>query len=359
MEHLGKMESLVFRHAIQIIALQAAEKEQKDKESIYQILSKASVNVDIDLLRHKLLYECDVTVNFHPDRFSNNGKLIIENLLVDGEYHNQYKTGTSNGGRTAYINGDRDLWEKRLFNGVYHNGELEMICRPKYGALNIHNYIDGASARFGSCFFTLKPHVVNRCTFAFGDSSTEPDTIGTSKQFYGIINALLSCIDGKCTLLNKEVFTIKQAVDYILSMQKGCITTFGRNLDDCIETHIHGRLSLLEDVDSFYIDEHFIGTNIEALAKMLAYRYDVKLCYIPKRQLPISKIDDEWKGTLVRPLAERINNKFGGKGLLNTILIGVASRDSVLYPEDWLDIGTEYELFQNFKYLWHYIAYFG
>jgi hypothetical protein len=62
---------------------------------------------------------------------------------------------------------------------------------------------------------------------------------------------------------------------------------------------------------------------------------------------------------LARPLAERINEKFDGDGLLNTALIGLASQDSTLHPENWLDIGTEYDLFQNFKYLWHYIAYFG
>jgi len=66
-----------------------------------------------------------------------------------------------------------------------------------------------------------------------------------------------------------------------------------------------------------------------------------------------------WRGSLVRPLAERINEKFGGNELLNAALIGLASQDSVIHPGDWLDIGTEYDLFQNFKYLWHYIAYFG
>ena len=343
--------------AIRIIESLATEREQRDKKSILQILPNGFS--DIDLLKCKLLYECDVTVNFHPDRFSNNGKLVIENLFTDGEYHNQYKTGTSNGGLTAYTGGDRDLWEKRLFNGVYHDGEFEMIYRPKYGALNIYNYVDGASARFGSCFFTIKPHIIERCTFAFGDSSTSPDVVGTATQFYGIINALLLDVNEKNKLLNKENFTVKQAVDYILSMQKDCIQTIGRNLDDCIETHIHGRLSLLEDVDSLYIDEHFISTYVEKTAKSLAHRYDIKLCYIPKRQFQVNMIDDEWRGSLARPLAERINEKFNGNGLLNATLIGLASQDSVLHPENWLDIGTEYDIFQNFKYLWHYIAHFG
>ena len=152
--------------AIDVVNAQAAESEQNDIEAIRGILG-APIETSLVLLIDMMLYDCDVTLNFHPDRFSGNGKLIIENMLTDGEYCNQYKTGTSNGGRTAYPGGDRDLWEKRLFQGAYHDGQSEMTERPKYGALNIYNYLDGAAARFGSCFFTLKPHVIRRCTFAF------------------------------------------------------------------------------------------------------------------------------------------------------------------------------------------------
>ena len=345
--------------AIQIIESQAAESEQSDKNEIRRILTAASVDTDIDLLVKKLLYDCDVTINFHPDRFSNNGKLIIENLLADGEYHNQHKTGTSNGG----LGGSRDSWERRLFQGAYHNGDTEMTDRPKYGALNIHNYTDGAAARFGSCFFTVKPHVIKRCTFAFGDSSIDPDIMGTSKQFYGIVKALLQRAGDTGKLLDKENFTVKQAVDYILSMQKNRMKDMGRNLDICIETHIHGKLSLLEDIESFYVDGFYIPTAVGKMIDAVSERYDIKLRYIPKRQFHISRIDDEdwiWKGVpLTRILADRINERFGGSGLLNAVLIGHASRDSVIHPNDWLDIGSEYDLFQNFKKIWHYCAFWG
>jgi hypothetical protein len=33
-------------------------------------------------------------------------------------------------------------------------------------------------------------------------------------------------------------------------MQKNCMNGIGRNLDICIETHIHGKLSLLDDNDT-------------------------------------------------------------------------------------------------------------
>jgi hypothetical protein len=346
--------------SVQIIESQAAENEQGDKKEIQHILSAASINTDMDLIIKKLLYDCDVTINFHPDRFSNNGKLIIENLLADGEYHNQHKTGTSNGG----LGGNRDSWEKRLFQGAYHDGNSEMADRPKYGALNIHNYIDGAASRFGSCFFTIKPHVVGRCTFAFGDSSTNPDVMGTSRQFYGVIKSLLQRVVESGKLVEKEGFTVKKAVDHILSMQKGSINGMGRVLDNiCLETHIHGNLSLLEDIESLFIDEFYVATDIFNMIKAVCERYEIKLCYIPKRQFQISKIDDEdwyWKGVpLTRTLADRINEKFACNGLLNAVTIGLASQDSMTNKNDWLDIGSEYDLFQNFKKLWHYCAYWG
>jgi hypothetical protein len=99
------------------------------------------------------------------------------------------------------------------------------------------------------------------------------------------------------------------------------------------------------------------------MIKAVCERYEIKLCYIPKRQFHISKIDDEdwyWKGVpLTRTLADRINEKFACNGLLNAVTIGLASQDSMTNKNDWLDIGSEYDLFQNFKKLWHYCAYWG
>ena len=345
--------------AVEIIDKQATQTEYDDINALNRILADTKDKTDVRLLAEKLLYSCDVTLNFHPDRLSNNGNLIIDNLRIDGEYHNQYKTGTSNGGLNPYMGGSRDKWENRLFQGAYHDGSFEMIDRPKYGGLNIRNYIDGASPRFGSCFFTMKPHIVKRCTFAFGDSNTNPSNLGTSDHFYGIVKAIFQSVRDDGKLLGKGGFTIGQTVEYILSMRKDEITTLGRDLDNYIETHIHGKVSLPDDVDGFYIDESYVGTDIEKSAVKLTEQYDIKLRYIPKRQFPVNKIDDEWKGPLARPLAEKIDGKFGGAGILDAAIIGQASCDSVTNQSNWSDIGSEYDLFQNFKYLWHYVAHFG
>ena len=75
-------------------------------------------NIDIDRLINQIQSK-PITINFHPDRFSNNKKTIIENLVEQGQYHGQFLTGTSNGGMTAYVGGNRFLWEQRLFQEAY------------------------------------------------------------------------------------------------------------------------------------------------------------------------------------------------------------------------------------------------
>ena len=371
-------QKTVVANAIDIISAQAKEREHSDKEAINRLLAVVSSGINADTLINSLLYNCDVTLNFHPDRISQNGKLIIDNLLSDGKYHNQFKTGVSNGGLNPYEGGQRDLWEKRLFCCAYHDGRSALADRPKYGALNIHNHIDGAAPRFGSCFFTLKPHMAGRCTFADGDSNSNPATMGTAGHFCGILLAMLQSVRDTGQLYGEGGFTVKSAVDYILSMRRGSMGALGRNLDFYIETHVHGDILLSKDVACLYLDGSYIGTYIEEAALALCKRYGISPRYIPKRQFPANRIDDEWKGPLARPLAKRIVNKFkdgvlqslhanyrvsysGGLSgdMLNAALLGLASQDSVINQSEWLDIGTQYDLSQNFKYLWHYIAHFG
>ncbi len=86
---------MTFR-AVERVALKAKLSEASDQMQIKELLENS--NGDIDLIIASIFSNCDVTVNFHPDKFSGNGKLIIDNLLSDGMYHNQFITGTSNGG---------------------------------------------------------------------------------------------------------------------------------------------------------------------------------------------------------------------------------------------------------------------
>ncbi|WP_054875061.1 DUF3626 domain-containing protein [Oxobacter pfennigii] len=332
-----------------------AKKQESEKLSLIEELCNG-FSYDIDVLINKLL-SAAVTINFHADRLSNNGAMIIENLIDDGMYFGQFKTGTTNGGKTAYIGGDRFLWEQRLFSNIYPENTTD---RPKYGALNIFEYLDGASPRFGSCYFALKPDIISRCTFAYGDSSTNPDILCTADSFYGILAGLLLDVKQNGRLLDKENYTIDMAIDELMSIGDNKQRILGRNLDYCIETHIHGDIMLNEDIESLYMDESFRNTDINKYANILCERYDIKLEWIPVRQIRIDDIGDEFRGPMIKPLAQKIDSQFGNfSGVINAWLIGKASRDSTLNPACWEDIGDKEQVFQYIKQLWHTAAYFG
>jgi hypothetical protein len=316
----------------------------------------AEFGVDVSFLIERILSNA-ITINFHPDRYANNGKIILDNLIEQGMYHGQFRTGTTNGARSAQIGGNRYAWEQRIFFEAYPPEELD---RPKYGALNLFKYIDGAAARFGSCFFALKPDVVNRCTFSYGDSYGNPTVLCTSDTFAVILAAMLQEYQDKGTMLDK-VFTAfsPEEVLAVLLNPNGQLRDLGRNLDLYIETHVHGDIRIAADVEAFYVDASFENTQIGEKAKMLCEKYGVSLKWIPKRQLAVDTIDAFFRGDTMRPLAAKIDAMFDQSGFVNAEIIGRASRDSVLHPQAWAEMGSEPELFQLFKRLWHTVCYFG
>ena len=121
----------------------------------------------------------------------------------------------------------------------------------------------------------------------------------------------------------------------------------GRNLDYCIETHIHGDVWLKDDVDSFYMDESFQETEFAKMADELCHKYGIKLEWIPKRQIEVGEIGNLFRGPMIPLLAKKIDTLLGNnQGIMNAALLGKASRESELHPEKWKDIGTKMEVFQ-------------
>lgn len=344
---------MINRQTEALEALNRVREYARAKKSEYQTFVEEickPFDVDVDVLINRILYN-PVTINFHPDRISNNGKTIIENLIEQGQYHGQFRTGTSNG----VLGGSRFSWEQRIFFNSYPKDFLD---RPKYGALNVFRYIDGASVRFGSCFFALKHEITSRCTFAYGDSSTNPTILCTSDTFISVLAELFEDFLNKGKVLN-QIVSRKEEVLAILLNSCNKMKDLGRNLDYCIETHIHGDIQLYNDVECFYIDESYQGTPIEEQAEILCMKYGISLCYIPKRQIDIDTIGTLFRGPKIPVLAEKIDSLFGKQGFINAELIGRASRDSYLHPETWADIGSGPELFQYLKQLWHTVGYFG
>ena len=349
---------LVMQEYQRLALCKIRESAKKNDEANINYLQSvcAPLGIDCRVLIRRLL-QSPVTINFHPDRFSSNGKTVLENLMKQGRYHGQFCTGTTNGGKTAYIGGSRFLWEQRLFRGAYPDNVLD---RPKYGALNILRYLDGASVRFGSCYFVMKKEIVDRCTFSYGDSSLEPTTLCTKDTFAGVAADLLRDVqNNNGSLLNQVVSSKREALAILLN-RSDQLKHIGRDLDQYIEVHIHGDISLAEDAESFYMDESFRQTVFAEQAGELCCKYGIRMEWIPERQVKVNEIDELFRGPALPGLAKKIDYALGdGRGILHAALIGKASRDSILNPDRWSDIGKEPEMFQYLKQLWHTVGYFG
>lgn len=293
-----------------------------------------------------------ITINFHIDRISNNGKTILENLLEQGSYCGQFQTGISNG----MLGGARKSWERRIFFDAYPE---EVKSRPKYGAVNVLSYLDGASARFGACFFQMKKSVAARCTFSYGDSSTNPTILCTSDTFETVLAELFQDVDKNCRLLNQAVSSRQEAISVLFHQREGR-EQLGRNLDFCLEAHLHGEVSLSRDVESLHLDDSYRGTEFEGQAEKLCKKYQIALVWIPKRQIWVNEIEDFFRGPKIRALAQKIDAVFGNRqGILHAYLLGKASRDCSQHLEHWHAFGDEAACFQLFKQLWHTLAFWG
>ena len=339
--------------AIDTVRNNAAKSKTIHQEFMEQICRPFSI--DVDMLISEVLHK-PITINFHPDRLSNNMTAIIDNLIHQGLYQGQFHTGTTNGEKSAYIGGDRFVWEQCLFSNSY---PPESIERPKYGALNLLMYVDGASARFGSSFFTLKNDIVKRCTFSYGDSSTSPTVLCTSDTFVNVLAELFRDVRQNKKLLNQVISSEKEALAILLD-SCGLLKHKGRNLDYCIEAHIHGDISLADDVNCFYLDESYQNSPLAEKAVLLCKKYEIELHWIPKRQLPVEDIGGLFRGAKIPMLANEINRNIGNnQGIINAAILGMVSCDSLLNPKNWRNIGDEHEVFQYIKQLWHTTAYFG
>ncbi len=249
---------------------------------------------------------CAVTINFHPDRYTSDNKPLLEAMADDGCLKSQFETGTSNGGITAYPGGDRWLWEKRVFDGAYDNAPNTL--RPKYGALNYRNYETGASSRFGSAYFQLKADTLARTTFCYPDSFFEPEDFAVSSRVKALIDKASS-----------------SDVDL---------------LDDYIEAHVHGIISLKDDIECLVLDPIYRSTIIEERAVKLG----VPIKWHNGYELSIEEMSryPDYRGQSFIELAK----KLAVNGKINAKILGLAVTEQG-YDQ------------QDVKKVWHYLARFG
>ncbi|SCF12979.1 Protein of unknown function (DUF3626) [Micromonospora viridifaciens] len=301
-----------------------------------------------------------LTLNFHPDRLLGDGRTVAEALDQDGVYRSQFETGISNGGLTAFPGGDRDRWEAALFGGAYQRPGVLPGERPKYGGLNLLDHPDGACPRFGSCHLRLRPEVLARATFTFGDTHTQPKDLGTLDVFEPVLAALLDATAGTGVCLGVAGMDTGMLLRTLLRRRQRESAAAGRALDDYIEAQIHGELSLARDVEALVVDPSFRGTDAGRILAGIARRHGFPLCWHGGFELPVDGVDAEFRGPAIPPLAARVHAEFGRPGeLVHAALIGRAAASLVREPERWADRGPIDVTLQHLKQLWHVLVRFG
>ncbi|KAK9704589.1 hypothetical protein K7432_010096 [Basidiobolus ranarum] len=272
-------------------------KDSLQKKAIQYVASKTQSGVPVDR-------DIRITVHFHPDTLYQ-GRFLIEELADRGEYLSQFETGTSNGGLTAIVGGERWQWESCIFGGIYDSAPA--LERPKYGSLNFRKRSLGGSPRFGSAFFQLKEATLDRATFCYPDSYYSPENFSVAQSSY--------------------------LIDIARADRKDI-------LDDYIEAQIHGPLSIANDVEILVLDPCYKNTRVEEVAS----------------QLPCKV---EWHSGFIL-LSEVIVQHQNYRGE-EYVQLGLAlMKDGMLTAKDIGEAAAtgKYSA-QDLKKVWHYVARWG
>lgn len=245
-----------------------------------------------------------ITVHFQPDRL-HSGRTLLYILARDGVYRSQFETGTSNGGLTAVVGGDRWRWESALFDGAYDDAPA--VERPKYGSLDQKGAAYGASPRFGSAFLRLRSDCLRRATFCFPDSVFGPTWFATHDRLATLPESHPAVSDP---------------------------------LDDYVEVHLHGTLNVAHDVEALVLDPCFQGTDVERDAEGLPCPIE----WHPGFRLDVATLEaqEAYRG----PAAVALGRELSVDGWLTPRELGVAAREGRTSA-------------QTLKHLWHLLAAFG
>jgi hypothetical protein len=165
----------------------------------------------------------------------------------------------------------------------------------------------------------LAGQTLDRTTFCFPDSVFAPEHFGTAQRF--------------------DLIRLAEEFD-ALRRTDACEATHGGLLDDYIEAHVHGTLSLASDVEALVLDPCFVGTDVERAADRLG----VQIEWHEGRVLAVDELEHhpEFRGPRIVTVGRRIAEH----GLLDARIIGQAWRDGTEDPQD-------------LKRVWHHVARFG
>jgi hypothetical protein len=368
------------RTALAFVRARTGRERARHVDRIARVLSGAGVPADPGDLCAAVRRRGVVTVNFHPDRLLADGRSVAEALYAEGVYRSQFESKISNGGLTAFPGGARDRWERALFGGAYQAPGVREDERPKYGGLDLMNYSDGACPRFGSCHLRLKAAALDRSTFSFGDSASDPQDVGVIDGFEPVLAALLERLADSGRALGRRDLDVALVVERLLDARAprggGLFPRAqGRTLDEYIEAQVHGAVRLAADVAALVVDPSFGDTPAGALLLATAARYGFAAEWHPGSALTVSDVPQEapvtdaaavprWRafcahGRAARLAARVIEDHAADRRHLDAAAIGQAAVAAVRTPEQWQEWGTTGQALQCLKDLWLILVVYG
>jgi uncharacterized protein DUF3626 len=315
-----------------------------------------------------------IALHFHPDRISSiSTAAVVNGLLADGVYRNQFETGLSSGSVSAHPGGARDDWERMLFGGAYHAPGVRASERPKYGALELVRFPDGPIPRFGSCYFVLRPGVSERTTFTFmgSEDGRAAQRIGTIQRMDTVLAPLMEEIEQggttappwppyRAPTLGVPDLTVNRLLrrcDQLIENRRDVADANpGRVLDTQIEAQVHGPVSLDQDVEWLVADPAFSETGTGTLLRALSERYCFPLRWHCGFRLTLDAVPDDFRGPAMPSLARRVAD---GSGSIDAAAIGRAQVSLGQRPGEWVAWGNEAEVLQLLKQLWHVVVHYG
>jgi Protein of unknown function (DUF3626) len=366
---LSPAQAAALRHVASI----ARDKEAAALLSISVICKRAGLTLDtyneaMELVRRY----ARIVLHFHPDRFGGKPANVVDCLLAEGVYRNQFETGLSSGSPTAYPGGERDAWERTLFGGAYHNEGVAASERPKYGSLELVRFPDGPAPRFGSCYFVLRgvgPRT--SITFMGSEHPHAANRTGTLAEPHAVMAALLAEIENggiatpdwppfRAPTLGVPDITVSRFLEVLKFLHERrpnpSLGEPGRVLDTGLEAQIHGPVMLDRDVETLVADPTFAHTPIGQSLVELADKYGVDLQWHCGFRLAVRDVPDDFRGPAMPKIAERIA---GRDGTIDAAVIGSAAASLHHDPQQWSEWGDYFDVLRLFRQLWHVLVNFG
>lgn len=161
----------------------------------------------------------------------------------------------------------------------------------------------------------LEPHVLERATFCYPDSAFEP-------EHYGLV-------DPTPLIARADADVAAGAVDL---------------LDDYVEAHVHGPVSIAHDVAAVVLDPCYRGTRVEEAAAALPAAVEWHSGF----RLPVDELAEhtDYRGPRIVEVARAVARAHTADGVLTPAVIGAAASSGHYDP-------------QEMKKVWHHLARWG